>query len=104
MTDTRSRHVKGEIPTLCHHDPLNWPCDAIREADEKDKFIAVLARIADMTEGEPRMSGESTFRSHREGRIHNVVREAFGEEPIGIAEHYLTLQDRADKAEAERDQ
>jgi hypothetical protein len=106
MTDIRERHVPIDtVRTMDSEADLcacgdRWPCDAIREAARADKYAAVLARIADLTEGEPRMSGESTFASHREGRIHNLVREAFGEEPIRLAEHYLTLQDRADKAEA----
>jgi hypothetical protein len=47
MTDTRSRHVPDATPGLypeygtehsCEECGQRWPCDAIREADEKDRI------------------------------------------------------------------
>jgi hypothetical protein len=43
MTDIRSRHAKGEMPALCHHDPLDWPCDTILEADRADAAESLAA-------------------------------------------------------------
>ena len=52
------------------------------------RLTEALVDIAELSKGEPRMGGGSTFpaNEHRMGRIHNRVRQAFGEEPLRILE------------------
>ena len=62
-----------------------------------------LVRIADMTKGEPKMSGGTLFpygaSGHLIGRIHNITREAFGGAPLTILNGSLSEL----KSQAERD-
>lgn len=50
LTAARERHVKGAMPALCHHDPLNYPCDAARFRDALDKAEAEWDRAAEAVE------------------------------------------------------
>ena len=75
----RHYRITGDARDYCAIDHADWPCDAAT-------LIEALVDILELSKGEPRMGGGSTFpaNAHRMGRIHNRARRAFGEEPLTI--------------------
>jgi hypothetical protein len=107
MTDIRSRHVKhddgmpGDPICLGCYEP--WPCDAIIEADDKDKLLARCQELAERLDEEGAEVVEQSDRADKAEAALAAERRQYGVAMKAMLEREAALGAYADALGSERD-
>ena len=104
LTAARERHVKGAEPALCHHDPLNYPCDAARFRDGmdalKEQYLAMVEAWSKASQSDQAARAlADELAEHLQRAIHDLIEDW---EPSGPQMRYDAARAALAKWEASK--